>query len=362
MLLDFDLEQIIFPLQEWYGENKRSLRWRENPKAYYVWISEIMLQQTRVEAVKHYFDRFVDELPDVQALAECDEERLLKLWEGLGYYNRARNLKEAAGTIVCQYNGELPNDYEHLLSLKGIGSYTAGAIASIAYGQPVCAVDGNVLRVIARVSGDDSDITKMTTKQMVEKQLGNLIAEHAKKGLMPGIFNQALMELGALVCVPNKEPLCEKCPWKDFCVAKKEGTWSKLPVKTPKKKRRMEEKTVLVIRMEESVAIRKRGTKGLLGGLYEIPNLEGHLSSKEVLQVLKAEGFLAIRIKKLPQAKHIFSHVEWDMIGYMILVEENRALREQVDYLFVEVKELEEQYAIPSAFEAYRKVIYETLA
>lgn len=361
MLSDFALEQVIVPLQTWFEINQRDLRWRREPKAYYVWISEIMLQQTRVEAVKHYFDRFIEELPDVRALAECEEDRLLKLWEGLGYYNRARNLKKAATQIVENYGGVIPDTYEELLKLKGIGSYTAGAIASIAYQKPVCAVDGNVLRVLARVSGDDSDIAKQSVKGNVEKQLNTLIeaysGEENHRILKPRIFNQALMELGALVCVPNGAPLCEECPWNTFCVARRMGKTKELPVKTKAKQRRVEEKTVLILRMEHKVAIRKRKAKGLLHGLYELPNLDGFLTSEEVLAYLKEQGFSPLRIQPLREAKHIFSHVEWHMKGYQVRMEEGLDSKEEAELLFVDVEEIESRYAIPSAFLAYRDMI-----
>lgn len=361
MLSDFTLEQVIIPLQAWFEINQRDLRWRKEPKAYYVWISEIMLQQTRVEAVKRYFDRFIEELPDVSALAECEEDRLLKLWEGLGYYNRARNLKKAATQIVEDYGGVIPDTYEELLKLKGIGSYTAGAIASIAYQKPVCAVDGNVLRVLARVSGDDSDIAKQSVKADVERQLNRLIETYSGEEnngiLKPRIFNQALMELGALVCVPNGAPLCEECPWKDFCVARGTEKTKELPVKTKAKQRRVEEKTVLILRMEHKVAIHKRKAKGLLHGLYELPNLDGFLTSEEVLEYLKEQGFFSLRIQPLGEAKHIFSHVEWHMKGYQIRVEEGLEPQGETELLFVDIEEIESRYAIPSAFLAYRELI-----
>ena len=243
MIDNFDLTKLIIPLQEWFKMNARVLPWREHPTAYYVWVSEIMLQQTRVEAVKPYFDRFIKELPDVKALAGCQEDKLLKLWEGLGYYNRVRNLNIAAKQIIEGYDGVIPSDYEELLKLKGIGHYTAGAIASIAYGKPVPAVDGNVLRVISRVTADDSDIMKQSVKTHMEEKLRDIMVRFAeadtttssqqakvKKGnddtgirLVPSIFNQALMELGATVCVPNGAPYCEICPWQEFCEARRQN-------------------------------------------------------------------------------------------------------------------------------------------
>ena len=224
------LNEIVQPLTDWYRQNKRILPWRDQNNAYYTWVSEIMLQQTRVEAVKPYFQRFIGELPDVQALAECPEEKLMKLWEGLGYYNRVRNMQTAARTVVCEYEGVLPASYEELLSLKGIGNYTAGAIASIAYQIPVPAVDGNVLRVISRITEDRQDIMKQSVRRQIEENLLGIMPEET-----PGDFNQALMELGAVVCVPNGPARCEACPVSEYCLAYRHGTVERLPVKAPKK-------------------------------------------------------------------------------------------------------------------------------
>ena len=240
-------------LLHWYDYNKRILPWRENKDPYRIWISEIMLQQTRVEAVKPYFDRFMEALPTVYDLAKVDDDRLMKLWEGLGYYNRARNLKAAAQTIVEEYGGQLPADYDKLLSLKGIGMYTAGAIGSIAFELQVPAVDGNVLRVLARLWGDDSDILKDKTKKAMGRRVMEFMPEDR-----PGDFNQALIELGATVCVPNGQPLCDQCPWDTVCKAYKEDLIDQLPVKTPKKARRIEHKTVFLLECGQQISIHKR--------------------------------------------------------------------------------------------------------
>ena len=301
-------------LVQWYRENKRDLPWRENPEAYRVWISEIMLQQTRVEAVKGYYDRFLKTLPDVQSLAEAEEDQLLKLWEGLGYYNRVRNMQKAARQIMVDYHGVFPSDYEEIRSLTGIGSYTAGAISSFAFGKPEPAVDGNVLRVLTRILADHSDIMKQSTKTKMEKALRKVIPEGS-----PSDFNQGLIELGAIVCVPNGEPKCQECPVAHLCRAREEGRISEFPVKKKAKARRIEDKTILVFRDDEEIAIGKRDKKGLLAGLYELPNVPGHLSRKEVENYCKEIGLLPIRIKKLPAAKHIFSHVEWHMIGLSLI-------------------------------------------
>ena len=345
------LENIVEPLIEWYEENHRILPWRASKNPYYIWISEIMLQQTRVEAVRPFFERFIKALPQVEDVAVCPEEQLLKLWEGLGYYNRVRNMQIAAQTVMEQYNGELPADYEKLRELKGIGNYTAGAVASIAYDLPVPAVDGNVLRVYARIMEDDSDILKQSVKTKVEKEFLEIMP-----GSRSGTFNQALMELGAMICVPNGAPKCEQCPVAQYCQARAHGTALDLPVKKKSKERRKEEKTVLVLRDGERVAIRKRPSKGLLAGLYELPNLEGYLSEEEILSWVEEQDLTPLQIVPLVDAKHIFSHVEWDMKGYLIRV---AALEESADpkMIFAEIREVEKEYPIPAAFQAYAEQI-----
>lgn len=347
------LEEIVTPLVKWYRENKRILPWRDKGNAYYTWVSEIMLQQTRVEAVKPYFERFITELPDVESLADCPQEKLLKLWEGLGYYNRVRNMQEAAQTVKKEYNGRLPEDYQALLSLKGIGSYTAGAIASIAYGINVPAVDGNVLRVISRITESAEDISRQAVRKKIEQQLQEIMPEEC-----PGDFNQALMELGAVVCVPNGSARCEACPVSEYCLAYRHGTVEELPVKAPKKERILQNRTVLVIQDGEKTAIQKRPEKGLLAGLYELPNLLGHLTREEVLDKVKNMQLEPLYIEKLPDAKHIFSHIEWRMTGYLIRVASLDTDRE-LPFIFAEKKQSEKQYAIPSAFRAYVKYMKE---
>lgn len=348
MLDNFPLEKIVQPLLAWFKENARALPWREDAAPYRVWVSEIMLQQTRVEAVKPYFERFVRALPTIRDLAECEEDKLLKLWEGLGYYNRVRNMQTAARTVMEEHGGELPADYEKLLELKGIGHYTAGAIASIAYQIPVPAVDGNVLRVISRVSADDSDIMKQSVRTRVEQALSEIMPiDNA------GAFNQALMELGATVCVPNGAPLCEKCPWQEFCMAKSKNLWQNLPVKSRAKPRKIEEKTVFIIRDGEKIVLHKRPGKGLLAGMYEFPNTSGHLTEEEALLWVKEQNLSPIRIQKLEPARHIFSHVEWHMTGYMIRVDE--LAEHGREMLFVEAADSQERYPIPAAFGAYTK-------
>ena len=348
---EFELESLVEPLLEWFSSHARVLPWREEPSPYRVWVSEIMLQQTRVEAVKPYFERFVTALPDVKALAACDEEVLLKLWEGLGYYNRVRNMQVAARQVMAEYQGMLPSDYGELLKLKGIGHYTAGAVASIAYGKAVPAVDGNVLRVISRAAGDDRDIMKQSVRSNMEQQLLQLIP----KG-RAGAFNQALMELGATVCLPNGEPKCVECPWQRLCIAKRENRILELPVKSKAAKRRIEERTVFLILDGEKIVLRKRPKKGLLAGMYEFPNEIGYMEEKEALSYVKEMHLTPLRVEPLTDAKHIFSHVEWHMKGYLIRV---AALGEEeaAQYLFAEAADFKESYPMPSAFVAYTEYL-----
>ncbi|MCI5996499.1 MAG: A/G-specific adenine glycosylase [Blautia sp.] len=343
------LEKIAKPLLAWYDGNARILPWRENPSPYRIWVSEIMLQQTRVEAVKPFFERFTGELTGIPELAACPQDRLLKLWEGLGYYNRVRNMQKAAQIMVEKYGGRMPEDYDDLLKLPGIGPYTAGAVASIAFGIPVPAVDGNVLRVLSRVTAYGDDILKQSVKTGWEKKVREVMPQDR-----PGDFNQALMELGALVCVPNGEAKCAQCPLQEICIASKEHKVTDYPRKMPKKSRKIENRTVLIIRDGNRAAIRKRPEKGLLAGLYELPNLEGHLSGDEVLTYLKEKHFLPLHIQKLEESRHIFSHIEWHMTGYIVRVEELEE-GEQEEFIFVEPKETEKTYPIPAAFGAYVK-------
>lgn len=344
------LKESVQRLVEWYRTEKRDLPWRKRMDAYRVWISEIMLQQTRVEAVKPYYERFLKELPDIRALAEVPEDRLLKLWEGLGYYNRARNLKEAACQIMEKFGGKFPETYEEICSLKGIGSYTAGAISSFVYNIPKPAVDGNVLRVVTRITADDSDIAKASTKKKVEAEVEEVIPVGEACD-----FNQSLIELGAIVCLPNGKPKCDVCPVSDLCKAHEEKSEEDFPVKTKAKKRRIEKRTVFLFCDNEKIAIRKRDTKGLLAGMYEFPNEEGHMKRKEAIEYAKGLGLTPVRIRPLGSAKHIFSHVEWRMTGYEILVDELEKELENKDdnIIFADIKELREHYPMPSAFEAY---------
>lgn len=350
--MSYDYSEIVPYLLHWYDRNARILAWRENPKPYYVWVSEIMLQQTRVEAVKGYFDRFITALPEISDLAEAEEEVLLKLWEGLGYYNRVRNMQKAAKIVMEEYGGVLPADYEALKKLPGIGSYTAGAIASIAYGIAEPSVDGNLLRVLKRIAASYDDITKEKVKKELEDDLRGIMPKDR-----PGDFNQSLMELGATVCLPNGKPLCEQCPVMHLCKAFHAGCELELPVKSKKKARRIEEKTVFVIKRETKesyeIVLNKRPANGLLSGLWELPNAEGHLTKEEIKSI-----FPKGEIERLPDGKHIFSHVEWHLWCYEVLLEEGAYAAEFLKGKeFFTKEEIEERISLPSAFDCCKKYL-----
>lgn len=347
-----ELFELREPLVCWYRDNKRELPWRTDTSAYRVWVSEIMLQQTRVEAVKPFFERFLKELPTVKDLAEAEEDKLLKLWEGLGYYNRVRNMQKAAQQVMEIHQGIFPDTYEEIRNLSGIGNYTAGAISSFAYGIAKPAVDGNVLRVVSRILGSQEDIMKASVRREIEEALEEVLPKDAA-----GDFNQGLIELGAIVCVPNGKPKCEICPAVHLCKAYQEDLWDVIPVKSKAKPRKIEEKTVFVFQDGENIAIKKRPKKGLLAGLYELPNVKGTLSGDEAVAYSKEIGLLPIRIEELPQAKHIFSHVEWRMRGYKIRVDELSKACTEKEMLFIHPEEIEEAYPIPAAFEAYTSMI-----
>ena len=337
------LESAVPLITQWYRENGRSLPWREDMTPYHVWISEIMLQQTRIEAVIPYYARFLDAFPTVHDLAEADDDWLMKLWEGLGYYSRARNLKKAACVIVDAYGGELPETANDLKKLPGIGDYTAGAIASIAYGQPEPAVDGNVMRVTARILADSSDIADPGTKKACTDRLREIypMGEHAR------LLTEGLMELGERVCIPNGAPRCSDCPVNAVCRANLTGTTEQYPVKSPKKPRRIENRTVLLLRCGEKYAIRKR-TAGLLIGMWEFPSVENHLSPDECADAVREMGLEPVHVTESVPAKHIFTHVEWHMIGYDVHVD-----AESADFVWRTAEEIRDGYAIPTALKKY---------
>ena len=330
-------------LIEWYAASRRPLPWREEPTPYHVWISEIMLQQTRIEAVIPYYERFLRELPDIASLAAVDENRLLKLWEGLGYYSRARNLRKAARQVMEQYGGELPRRAEELKKLAGIGDYTAGAIASIAYGEPEPAVDGNVLRVLSRLLAFDDDIMEQRTRREVSAKLRAVYPG----GENAGLLTEGIMELGEIVCIPNGEAKCGLCPLRALCLARERDAVAHYPVKAPPRARRIEERTVLLLRCGECWAIRKREGKGLLAGLWEFPNVPGALTAEEAAAHVPG----ALSCTPCGEAVHIFTHVEWHMRGYLL-----DCAAESPDFTWVSAEALREDYSLPTAFRFYRGV------
>lgn len=350
-------------LLAWYQKNRRVLPWREDPTPYHVWISEIMLQQTRVEAVRRYYERFLERLPDIASLAEAEEDVYLKLWEGLGYYRRVQNMHRAAVQIMETRDGEMPATYQELKQLAGIGDYTAAAIASIAFGEPVPAVDGNLLRIFSRMTAYESVIDATGAK----KDAFHFFAERIPQD-RPGDFNQALMDLGAMVCLPNGAPHCDVCPWEADCLAHKTGTETDYPKKKKKKARVIEEKTVFLLRDHRRTVIRKRPASGLLAGLYEFPNTDGHLSEEEAARFVQSQGYSPIRIRSLPPVRHIFSHIEWHMTGYEILLDEwelekmsrpqtsaheSFVQSEDTPLFLADLEEIRETRSIPSAFAAF---------
>lgn len=345
-----DTKRIEQQLLTWYSTHFRPLPWRVDATPYHVWISEIMLQQTRIEAVLPYYHRFISTLPDINSLAQVDTETLLKLWEGLGYYSRARNLQKAAQITVEQHNGELPADYDALRALPGIGEYTAGAIASIAFSIPVPAVDGNVMRVLARLTGDDTDVLSSVGKKKFSDLAWQLVPEQH-----PGRFNQALMELGETVCLPAGMPHCDVCPLKDQCVAYRDKLTHQLPVRIKKTKRRIENRAVaLVITQEKppSVLLHKRDDSGLLAGLWEFPNTLSDLPLEALPQDVQS---LCNDGESLPNSKHLFSHIEWRMSGTLFQIPHSIPLSK--DYCFVSLPELQSSYPLPSAFRRYTELV-----
>ena len=334
------LPEVLLP---WYRANARDLPWRHTQDPYRIWVSEIMLQQTRVAAVIGYYDRFLKMFPTVEALADAPEDVLMKQWEGLGYYSRARNLQKAAKEIAAA--GAFPDTYETLKKLPGIGEYTAGAIASAAFGRRVPAVDGNVLRVAARIGDFHGDVTALSAKSGIRDAVEEIMPKELKD---LRIFNQAMMELGATLCAPNGPPNCADCPAKAFCLGRLRGTAADLPVKAAKKPRRQEEKTVFLLLQNGRVALRRRPDTGLLAGLWEFPNVENTLDEHGAAAVMNQWGFTPKSWKNCLTAKHIFTHVEWHMTGYTVEVSGTGP----EDMLFVDGPALT-AHAVPSAFARY---------
>lgn len=337
-------------LASWYEKNSRQLPWRQTNDPYDVWLSEIMLQQTRIEAVREKFILFKKTLPSIEDLANCEEDKLMRLWEGLGYYNRARNLQKCAKVLMKQYDGHLPKDYDALLSLPGIGPYTAGAIASIAFHIAVPAVDGNVLRVLARYSKDLRDVRDPVVKKDTEETIRKLF-ENKDVQNRAYLFNQGLMELGETICLPKGNLQCGKCPWVSSCLAYKENMTADIPYRSALKERRVIHRTLLIIRDGKRFILHKRKPAGLLGGLYEFIGIEKSLSASKALAETEKLGFHALHIKELPSSKHIFTHLEWHMKAYEILCEEIETLPGP-EYIAKEKKELAHT-AVPSAFKTY---------
>ena len=329
-------------LLPWYRANRRELPWRRDRDPYHIWVSEIMLQQTRVEAVKGYYSRFLDQLPTLRDLACATDEQLHKLWEGLGYYSRIRNMKKAAQIVMQRHNGVFPTDYTEVLALPGIGAYTAGAVCSIAFGQATPAVDGNVLRVITRLTNDFTPIDNPAFKKRISGSLGEIYPAEA------GEFTQALMELGATVCGPNRKPDCGCCPCRDFCVAHNKGTAERLPVKNPKQQRRIEDKTVLILSCDGFYALEKRANEGLLAGLWQFPNLAEKLEMDDVLCRLEQYGLHVGDIYKTVERKHIFTHVQWHMRGVYAEVRNMTA-----QFQWMTERQIQQEIALPTAFRLF---------
>ena len=340
---------IAQPLLHWFWANHRVLPFRSDPTPYHVWVSEIMLQQTRVAAAVPYYERFVQELPDIPALAACEEERLLKLWEGLGYYSRVRNLQKAARIVCEQYGGQLPGDLAALKKLPGIGDYTAGAIASIGFGIPAPAVDGNVLRVFARLYNDEGDIMQPAVKAATTQKV---MAQQPAEA--PGDFNQALMEMGALVCTPG-QPDCAACPLQALCLGRQSGNPARLPQKAPKKARK---KCELTLCLAQDAAgrwlLQKRGEQGVLAGLWQPPVLaEEALDEKKALAAAQKLLPAAVLLKEKPlKAKHIFTHLEWHMTAYVMAVP---CTPPPEGCVWASPAQLEQEYTLPGAFKTLRK-------
>lgn len=343
-------QRIVEQLLDWYSAHYRPLPWRNFASPYQVWVSEIMLQQTRIEAVLSYYRRFIDALPTIGDLASAPEDLLLKLWEGLGYYSRVRNMQKAAKILVDKFDGNLPADYDALLSLPGIGAYTAGAIASIAYDIPVPAVDGNVMRVLARLTADDTDVLSAAGKKRFTDLAWEITPEK-----QAGRFNQALMELGETICIPNGTPLCATCPLKNECEAHLHNCVDRLPVRIKKTVRRVENRWVVLVRSETqpaTVLLHKRTGKGLLANLWEFPNT---LSDNPLDSLPREIADACVFVDELPPAKHLFSHIEWHMCGRSYLLSESVQLPE--DYALVTLDQLRLSYSVPGAFRVYSALL-----
>lgn len=339
------LQKLPQALLGWFSENKRDLPWRADREPYHIWVSEIMLQQTRVEAVKGYYSRFLAALPTVEALANAEDDHLRKLWEGLGYYNRVRNMKKAAEVICGELGGAFPQTLEGLLRLPGVGSYTAGAIGSIAFELPAPAVDGNVLRVVSRLCADETPIDLPTYKKRVEAALQKVYPAGRC-----GDFTQSLMELGATVCLPNGKPKCAGCPCKTFCLGLQQGEPERLPIRLPKKSRRLEEKTVFVLSCDGCYAVQKREKTGLLASLWEFPNVPGRLELAEAINW--AQPLSPAAPTGMVERQHIFTHVQWNMRCYYLSCREKSA-----QFTWVTPTQIAQEIALPTAFKMFWDIL-----
>ena len=335
-------EKLPGTLLPWFEENQRDLPWRVDREPYHIWISEIMLQQTRVEAVKGYYIRFLQSIPTIEQLADADDELLHKLWEGLGYYSRVRNLKKAAQVIMQAHQGRFPRVYEDVLALPGVGAYTAGAICSIAFGQKKAAVDGNVLRVVSRLTENDSPVDSPAFKKQVQMDLEEVYPDAAAE------FTQALMELGATVCGPNWKPRCTECPCREFCSGYLNDTAERFPVKKPKAERKMEDRTVLILACDGQYALEKRPSRGLLAGLWQFPNVPGALEPDASVEAAEAMGVRVRNILRQTEKKHVFTHIQWNMRGYYMETAEIEG-----EFVWMTPEEIEEKAALPTAFRQF---------
>lgn len=337
------LEQLPVLLLPWFAEHRRDLPWRRDREPYHVWLSEIMLQQTRVEAVRGYYLRFLERLPDIAALASAPEDVLLKLWEGLGYYSRVRNLQKAAQCVMEQHDGEFPQELSAIRALPGIGDYTAGAIASICFEAPTAAVDGNVLRVILRLTVCADSPADVRVRRRIGEELSAVYpAGHC------GDFTQALMELGATVCLPNGAPQCGACPLRALCEAHAQGTELQFPTKPPKKPRRIEQRTVFVLQCGDRLAVCKRPSRGLLAGLWQLPDVPGKLETAEALRQAEQWGVHPTGIVKTAERTHIFTHVQWDLRGVWLT-----CAAEAPQFTWADEDALRHEIGLPTAYRQF---------
>lgn len=346
--MDHILRKLPERLLPWFDANKRDLPWRQDREPYHVWLSEIMLQQTRVEAVKGYYRRFLTRLPTIADLAEAEESELMKLWEGLGYYSRVRNLQKAATVIVAEHGGQFPRDYAAIRALPGVGDYTAGAISSICFDEKTPAVDGNVLRVLSRILDDHSCTDDPKVKRRFSAALQEVYPPSA------GAFTQSLMELGATVCVPNGAPHCTECPMRDLCLARQRSTIDELPVRAEKKPRKHRDMTVFLLTCNGRVALRKRPDEGLLAGLYEFPNLPGTLSAEEIIRTAETWGLHPKELEKTVGRIHIFTHIQWDMTGARL-----HCGSSNTEFIWADRETVLRDMALPTAFRQFLPDIWE---